>query len=271
MIESNLYSKAFGQDLSFMDSFHDYPSRSNIRYYHRLKASIVRDFIRNNAKPGASFLDAGGGTGPYCQIAHSTSSFGKIHLLEFDAIELERGRKNLSGIPNVESEQADLRSVPLPDNSIDVAVCSEVLEHIPNEELAARELFRVMKPGGRILISMPNASSLFYKRVRAKMPSDLLEADMDSLPYSEWEKRRHISFSASNIRNIVKEAGFKIVRTYGANVIPLPTSIRERLERIPALFRAFNAFHSVLARTIPSRGSFYFVEAAKPGAQGKTS
>lgn len=51
---------------------------------------------------------------------------------------------------------ADVQNMPMPDNSFDSAICFEVLEHVPNPEKALRELFRVLKPGGALVFSVPH-------------------------------------------------------------------------------------------------------------------
>ncbi len=51
--------------------------------------------------------------------------------------------------------KADITSLPFPDNSFDVVFCNHVLEHIPDDQKAMRELFRVMKPGGWGIFQVP--------------------------------------------------------------------------------------------------------------------
>lgn len=53
------------------------------------------------------------------------------------------------------SMQADLTCLPLPDSSVDVLVCLQVLEHIPDDAAAMREIGRVLSPGGLAIINVP--------------------------------------------------------------------------------------------------------------------
>jgi SAM-dependent methyltransferase len=51
--------------------------------------------------------------------------------------------------------RADLLSLPFPDGAFDVVMASEVLEHIPADELAMAEIARVVRPGGRVAVTVP--------------------------------------------------------------------------------------------------------------------
>ena len=51
--------------------------------------------------------------------------------------------------------RADLLSLPFPDASFDVVMASEVLEHIPDDDVAMAEIARVVRPGGRVAVTVP--------------------------------------------------------------------------------------------------------------------
>lgn len=52
-------------------------------------------------------------------------------------------------------EYIDIRNIPYPDNTFDVIVCNHVLEHIPEDVTAMRELYRGLKPGGQAILQVP--------------------------------------------------------------------------------------------------------------------
>lgn len=63
---------------------------------------------------------------------------------------LRRARER--SIANVAATQGDAQSLPYPDNSFDAAYLTAVLGEVPDQELALRELGRVLKPGGHLVV-----------------------------------------------------------------------------------------------------------------------
>lgn len=58
--------------------------------------------------------------------------------------------------------QADVTSLPFKDDTFDLVIASEILEHIENDEQAIAEIFRVLKPKGVVLITVPNKNYPFF-------------------------------------------------------------------------------------------------------------
>lgn len=52
------------------------------------------------------------------------------------------------------------KALPIPDNSADVVIFQEVMEHLPNHVYSLQEIYRILKPGGELFITTPNRSSL---------------------------------------------------------------------------------------------------------------
>ena len=64
----------------------------------------------------------------------------------------------------LQCEKADLETgLPITTGSVDVVLCQEGIEHIGNQVRAFREFARILKPGGRLILSTPNQSNLKYK------------------------------------------------------------------------------------------------------------
>jgi ubiquinone/menaquinone biosynthesis C-methylase UbiE len=68
--------------------------------------------------------------------------------------------------------RADLTGLCFSDVAFDLVVCNHVLEHIPDDRVAMRELLRVMRPGGLAVLQVPIGLSLAASREDAKVVSE---------------------------------------------------------------------------------------------------
>ncbi|MBT3321605.1 MAG: class I SAM-dependent methyltransferase [Anaerolineae bacterium] len=96
-----------------------------------------------------TILENGCGVGMY--IEHLSPFGGKIFGLEYDFERTEEAAKNAKGIINGAGE-----NLPYPDNSFDLILSHEVIEHVQNDAEAIKEMMRVLKVGGRITLFVPN-------------------------------------------------------------------------------------------------------------------
>ncbi len=69
-------------------------------------------------------------------------------------VELERTRETKTRVDQVLCGVGE--HLPMPDNSFDLILSNEVLEHVENDDLAVQEMIRTLKPGGRLVIFCPN-------------------------------------------------------------------------------------------------------------------
>jgi SAM-dependent methyltransferase len=107
-------------------------------------------------EPGARVLDLGCGAGRF--VAALREAGADPVGVELSAAALERARRNVPG--------ADLRlvaadgSLPLGHGEVDVVWCSEVLEHVPDTIAFLTEVRRVLRHGGRLLVTVPDHGRL---------------------------------------------------------------------------------------------------------------
>ncbi|CCW34003.1 methylase involved in ubiquinone/menaquinone biosynthesis [Chthonomonas calidirosea] len=114
-----------------------------------LLEQLLQRFYGNPAKKEASvILDVGCGTGA---ISRRLTQWGRVVSTDFSALALEYSRKR--GLRHL--VRADAMRLPLATASFDLAVCMDVLEHLPDDQAALCELFRVLKPGGRLIATVP--------------------------------------------------------------------------------------------------------------------
>lgn len=107
---------------------------------------VVRDVVA--PYPLGDALDAACGTGRHA--AHLASAGHNVVGVDATPEMLEKAREKA---PEARFETGDLAALPLPDASMDLAVCSFALTHLADPAPAIGELARVVRPGGHIVIS----------------------------------------------------------------------------------------------------------------------
>jgi ubiquinone/menaquinone biosynthesis C-methylase UbiE len=102
-------------------------------------------------RPGMIVADVGAGTG--FMAAGLVAQVARVHVLDGCAAMLEVARRNLAEHRNVEYHLADGVSLPLADGSLDVAFANMYLHHCPDPLAAIREMVRILRPGGRLVVT----------------------------------------------------------------------------------------------------------------------
>lgn len=102
---------------------------------------------------GSRVLDVGAGSCPYRPLfAHC-----EYRAQDFAGLQGEQLRHGgYGGIDYL----CDATAIPVPDGSFDAVLCTEVLEHVPAPDALIRELARVLRPGGRLMLSAPLGSGI---------------------------------------------------------------------------------------------------------------
>jgi len=94
-------------------------------------------------------LENGCGVGMY--VEHLSPFGGKVIGLEYDFERAAEARRNSAHIINAAGE-----AIPLPAATFDLILSHEVLEHVQDDRAAVREMIRTLRPGGRIVLFVPN-------------------------------------------------------------------------------------------------------------------
>jgi SAM-dependent methyltransferase len=161
-------------------------------WWYRGRRRIIRSELDQLAlAPGARVLDAGCGSG---RTLIELSGYGEVEGIELDpgAAEIARGRN--AG----EVRIGRLEQLPWDANTFDLITCLDVIEHTPDDRVTLRELRRVCKPGGWLLLTVPayqalwsqhdDANHHFRRYGRRTLRAAAVEAG--------WRVRRMTSFNS---------------------------------------------------------------------------
>ena len=108
-----------------------------------------------------TLFDGGAGSGEFLRRALAAGFARNVIALEFDALNFSRLQENLGCDPRARLLRGSLLEIPLEDESVDMVMSTQVIEHIQNHEKAAAELCRILKPGGYALITVPHPPEPF--------------------------------------------------------------------------------------------------------------
>ncbi len=119
-------------------------------------AGVGYPHAANAIRRGDTVLDIGSGSGTDVLYASlKVGPNGTVHGLDITPAMIAKARTNIAkmGARNVDILEGDATKIPLPDGSVDVVTSNGVLNLVPDKPAAFREIFRVLKRGGRLQLA----------------------------------------------------------------------------------------------------------------------
>jgi len=173
---------------------------------------------------GQRVLDLAAGTGDLsARFAGLVGPDGEVVFSDINASMLEQGRKRMADeglVGNVRYVQADAQYLPFPDNQFDCVTIAFGLRNVTDKQLALNSMFRVLKPGGRLLVlefshveqqPLKAAYDLYSFKLLPKI-GKVVTNDEDSYRYLAESIRMHPD--QETLKKMMEEAGFERVEFF---------------------------------------------------------
>jgi SAM-dependent methyltransferase len=161
-------------------------------------------------KEGETVLDLGSGAGFDCFLAaNKVGPTGKVIGVDMTAEMVEKAKENArkGHYTNVEFRLGEIENLPTDDNSVDVVISNCVINLVPDKSDAFKEAYRVLEPGGRLMVS-----DVVLLKPLPKSIQNSVEAYIGCLSGAMMK---------DNYLKVISKAGFKNVKVLGENTFPL--------------------------------------------------
>ncbi|MBH2980906.1 bifunctional demethylmenaquinone methyltransferase/2-methoxy-6-polyprenyl-1,4-benzoquinol methylase UbiE [Serratia marcescens] len=175
----------------------------------------------SGVRRGQRVLDLAGGTGDLAaKFSRMVGEQGQVVLADINDSMLKMGREKLRDrgiVGNINYVQANAEALPFPDNYFDCITISFGLRNVTDKDKALRSMFRVLKPGGRLLVlefskpllaPLSKAYDAYSFHVLPKI-GELVVKDPDSYRYLAESIRMHPD--QETLKGMMGNAGFENV------------------------------------------------------------
>lgn len=169
-----------------------------------------------------------GGTAPYLP---KNANFTGIDLSDA-AIEL--AKQHFADYPNYKFQQMDACELTFDNNTFDVVIAKEAIEHVPDPLKMLKEVYRVLKPNGKLVITSPNRDSLHLRMNRLIGYRDF-KCSYDHIRELTW----------TEFQKLAAEADFDVVKSCGSYLMPywgipnVDMYVRHYTDKDPAVVELF--------------------------------
>lgn len=184
---------------------------------HRLWKRFTID--ASGVRPGQKVLDLAGGTGDLSgKFSELVGPTGQVILADINDSMLRVGQEKLRNkgiVGNINYVQANAEALPFADNTFDIITIAFGLRNVTDKDKALRSMYRVLKPGGRLLIlefSKPEHEILskaydVYSFNLLPIMGKLVTNDSESYQYLAESIRMHPS--QEKLKEMMENAGFE--------------------------------------------------------------
>lgn len=154
-------------------------------------------------------LDCACGRGFYLNMYRHVSRCELVGL-ELDDEIIRKAQRNVGHLPGITLTRGNIYALPFPDNWFDGVILSEILEHIDDDVAGLREVRRVLKPGGVVAITVPNANYPLLWDPINKTLETLFHTKIRRGPLAGiWAGHTRL-YTRQQLRAAAEQAGFEV-------------------------------------------------------------
>lgn len=170
----------------------------------------VADLLdRVSPQPGEHILDVACGTGIVSRnAALRVGQLGHVTGVELNPAMLKVAREMAKYLEQIEFLEGNALDLPVPDSQFDVVLCQAAIQFIPDREKAIREMYRALKPGGRVGLNV-------FRTAEFNPAFDNLIAALEKCAGPEaamFLRAPFVMNSVAEMRSLFEQAGFKDIR-----------------------------------------------------------
>lgn len=195
-------AKMFFYETNFAKKFDEKMNQYDLKK----RLSVVYEELLVEDLRDKTLLDAGCGTGWFSKAAADRGA---------QVTSMDLGENLLGEVAKkCETKRVvgSILEMPFKDSSFDYAVCSEVIEHVPNAVQAIRELYRVLKPNGILILTTPNRFWYFSLAIANFLKIRPYQGLENWLGYKELKTK-------------LQKEGFLVEKMYGIHLFPFVISL----------------------------------------------
>ncbi|MFH0987849.1 MAG: class I SAM-dependent methyltransferase [Parcubacteria group bacterium] len=177
------------------------------------------DLVMSLAANGKNFLDVGCGSGEL--IFKISNRFERLWGVDVAAVRIEQAREKAKLLPQAQKYSFLLcqpgAPLPLPNNFFDCVTCMATLEHVFDPYQLVAEMRRVLRPGGMLIIQVPNIAYVRYRLclLLGRLPAT--SAASDWCTYG-WDGGHLHYFTQKTLRLLLSQSGFADFKFTGSGL-----------------------------------------------------
>jgi ubiquinone/menaquinone biosynthesis C-methylase UbiE len=162
---------------------HGYDERANERLHDQAQTLLELLHADTTYPAGSRVLEAGCGVGAQTVTLGQRSPDARFVSIDVEraSVDEAQARVRAAGLANVELHQADIFALPFRDKTFDLAYSIGVLHHTPDPRQAFAQLPRILRPGGKLSITVYDAgnkvyvaNTRFWRRITTRLPRKVL-------------------------------------------------------------------------------------------------